>query len=203
MVGKAAGLDLILANVDGTDGEIRLFDGANVSGGNLTLSLGGFGGTTRSLRLSNQTWQFTDFDGSWLNMKPDRLGPNTHNAIAINTGSVSTWYEGIFALESPTLSLAIQSAADVHLFSNAYLDASATYLYKGTGPAVDYYESAGTHVWSVAPSGTAGSAITWTQAMKLANDGSLYINVSGTLKQVTFGASDSCGTGFKCLKIAN
>jgi hypothetical protein len=50
-----------------------------------------------------------------------------------------------------------------------------TYKYIKTGAATDYYQYQGAHAWRVAPSGTAGNAITFTQAMTLDASGNLLV----------------------------
>jgi hypothetical protein len=52
------------------------------------------------------------------------------------------------------------------------------WIYSTTAPVSNYYQSAGTHVWRTAPSGTAGNAITFTQAMTLDASGLLQIGTT-------------------------
>ena len=61
--------------------------------------------------------------------------------------------------------------------SNAYFDGSAD-RYIATSTASDYYQNAGSHVWRIAASGTAGNAITFTQAMTLDADGDLGVGTT-------------------------
>jgi len=63
--------------------------------------------------------------------------------------------------------------------TNAYLNSSGDWLYKGTGKANLYAQSTGIYTWSTAPSGTAGNAITFTQAMTLDSSGNLTIPYNG------------------------
>ena len=62
----------------------------------------------------------------------------------------------------------------VGLFNNAFINSAGTNTYINTGAATQYQQVAGAHSWFNAPSGTAGNAITFTQAMTL--------NASGGLK---------------------
>ena len=83
---------------------------------------------------------------------------------------------------------------------NTYYNGSAT-VYKNTGYACNYIiGSSGSHVWTVAPSGTAGNAVSSTQAMTLdassnllvgdtTNTGNLtrlYVKADGTHGAATF-----------------
>jgi hypothetical protein len=61
------------------------------------------------------------------------------------------------------------------------------WIYSTTAPVSNYYQASGQHVWRIAPSGTAGNAISFTQALTLDVNRNLLLN--GT----TAGAS-SVGT---------
>jgi hypothetical protein len=60
--------------------------------------------------------------------------------------------------------------------ANTYYNAG--YKYYGTGAASYYNQSNGVHQWFNAPSGTAGNAITFTQAMTLDSSGNLGIGTT-------------------------
>ena len=53
-----------------------------------------------------------------------------------------------------------------------------TYKYIKTSTATDYYQYQGAHAWRTAPSGTAGNAISFTQAMTLDASGNLGIGTT-------------------------
>ena len=65
----------------------------------------------------------------------------------------------------------------IELFSNAYFNGTNN-IYKYTGIASLYQNTNGIHAWYNAPSGTAGAAITFTQAMTLDANGSLGIGTA-------------------------
>ena len=75
--------------------------------------------------------------------------------------------------------------------TNWYRDSAGAYLYQSNGYATHYEQSSGTHVWYQAPSGTAGNAITFTQAMTLTAAGRLLI---GTPTEASY-LLDVNGTG--------
>jgi hypothetical protein len=66
-------------------------------------------------------------------------------------------------------------ADNLELSTNAYYDSANTrWEYIGNnsaGTATQYYQQSGTHVFRVAPSGSADAAITWTNALTIKNDG--------------------------------
>jgi hypothetical protein len=79
---------------------------------------------------------------------------------------------------------------------------SNTWNYKTTNVASRYEQNgiagAGTHAWYIAPSGTAGNAITFTQAMTLTAAGSLQVVTSGypslSLSNILLNSASTSGT---------
>ena len=72
----------------------------------------------------------------------------------------------------------VASASDnMNVLNNAYITASGS-VYKNTGLATRYNQSGGVHSWFNAPSGTAGNAISFIQAMTLSAAG--YLGISET-----------------------
>ena len=93
------------------------------------------------------------------------------------------------------------------LSQNVYFDGSFRYI--ASVPASQYQQSSGTHIWRIAPSGTLGQPITFTQAMTLFATGNLAIgtgagadagfrlDVNGTMRvsgASTFGGATSIGS---------
>jgi len=82
------------------------------------------------------------------------------------------------------------STTQFNVLQNSYYN-GASYIYKNTAAASGYQQSAGGHIWYTAPSGTAGNAISFTQAMTLnasgklgigeTNPGNYTLNVSGVV----------------------
>jgi hypothetical protein len=71
----------------------------------------------------------------------------------------------------------LSTGTEMYLSANAFFGASA-WTYRQTDFAAQYYQLNGAHVWRTAPSGTAGAAITFTQAMTLNASGNLGIGTS-------------------------
>jgi hypothetical protein len=105
------------------------------------------------------------------------------DAKAIQVGSTAAPYLALFQQTTST--------SDGYLGWNARLTGYRTFAYITTGDAVSLYRlNAGNHVWFNAPSGTAGNAISFTQAMTLNASGNLSIgNTNDTYKL------DVSGTG--------
>jgi hypothetical protein len=80
--------------------------------------------------------------------------------------------------------------------ANAVFDSTdARWEYIGSGFASLYQQDAGTHIWSTAPSGTAGNAISFTQAMTLNASGNLGVGTPSPANKLSvigkIAASDS------------
>jgi hypothetical protein len=75
--------------------------------------------------------------------------------------------------------------SDAYVMSNTYFD-QTNYRYTASLAASRYTQSGGEHQWFNAPSGTAGNAITFTQALTLDATGHLFVgttsNISGNAK---------------------
>jgi hypothetical protein len=62
---------------------------------------------------------------------------------------------------------------------NAYFNGT-NWIYKATSTATQYKMYGGVHSWYTAPSGTAGTAVTFTQAMTLDSSGNLLVGKTAT-----------------------
>ena len=98
----------------------------------------------------------------------------------------SAWGSAWKAYEYVGGSIASPNNANNLILQNAYAT-SANYIYKNSGLASNYQQSAGQHIWNTATSGTAGNAITWTQAMTLDASGNLGLGTSsaGSIAKLT------------------
>lgn len=85
---------------------------------------------------------------------------NTYNAMQLPGGSL----------------YGIGGSRRIGLLQNAYYNTG--YVYYSTAAAASYQIDDGVHKWNTAPSGTAGAAITFTQAMTLDAIGKLYIGTT-------------------------
>jgi hypothetical protein len=88
------------------------------------------------------------------------------------------------------------TANSLYVGSNTYYDTA--FKYANTGAATTYQSSAGEHRWFNAPSGTAGTAITFTQAMTLDVSGNLGVgNTAPVTKLHVTGASMTTGVVYQ------
>jgi len=94
------------------------------------------------------------------------------------------------------------STGDGSLTWNGYYNGTSwTYKYTG-GVATRYRQNESGHAWFTAPSGTAGNAITFTQAMTLDASGNLGVGTSSPASKVEIAQSADNTDGPK-LRIAN
>ena len=91
----------------------------------------------------------------------------------------SAWNSIYKAMQfGPTGAIYSSSSNDSFFSNNTFWNASNSPRYIVTAAATYYYQNAGAHTWATAPSGTAGNAITFTQAMTLTAGGSLLIGTT-------------------------
>jgi len=94
----------------------------------------------------------------------------------------SAWLNTLNALQIGAAHLFGQTTGTgtVSLGNNVFLNSTPAYIYQYNGKATRYSQYDGQHEFYTAPSGTAGNAITFTQAMTLNASGNLAINDTTT-----------------------
>jgi hypothetical protein len=102
----------------------------------------------------------------------------------------SAWGSNVKAIQNIKSFWLSSTSRDVYFGTNAYFD-NTNYRYIDSSFATSYGQYDGAHIWYQAPSGTAGNAITFTQAMTLFSTGNLAI---GTTTDAGF-KLDVNGTG--------
>ncbi len=93
----------------------------------------------------------------------------------LGLGVTPSAWSGVKALQIGNGSLAA-TGNFVTIKSNVFYDGVDRYI--SNSFASDYYQLSGQHVWQTAPSGTAGNAITFTQAMTLTSGGNLLVGTT-------------------------
>jgi hypothetical protein len=105
-----------------------------------------------------------------------------NSAGNLGLGVTPSAWSGYKAFEIGNAGSAVWSSGltDIRLAANMYYNAG--YKYAGTGVATRFELSSGGFYWYQAPSGTAGNAITFTQAMTLDASGNLGIGATASAK---------------------
>ena len=119
-----------------------------------------------------------------------RLGANDANDFAIldasgnlGLGVTPSAWGGISgaALELKGNAYIASTTQVLSLATNTYFNGT-NWIYKTTGPANRYDTFSGQHIFYTAPSGTAGNAITFTQAMTLDASGNLLVGTTSSYR---------------------
>jgi hypothetical protein len=103
---------------------------------------------------------------------------SAYKAFEVNAGSIA----------------ASAGAGTVIVSNNAFFDGT-NWIYKATGVASDHVQTAGQHWFRTAASGTAGNAITFTQAMTLDASGNLALGTTSAGTRLVLATDDSAATG--------
>jgi hypothetical protein len=179
-------------------GALTASAGATINGGN--VHSGGYNYTTNA---SGGFWASGagSYAVGWYESSGSMLFRTaTTNRLTIdpagNLGlgvTPSAWNSTFKVIDfSQTASLA-GSSGGANLFNNAYWSGT-DYIYKTTAPATRYFQGSGTHIWYIAPSGTAGNAISFTQAMTLDGSGNLGLGVTPSAWKTASGKVLQIGT---------
>jgi hypothetical protein len=93
----------------------------------------------------------------------------------------SPWQSGRAAFQIGSAGCVVGSSSltsYVDVGANTYINSAVSNTYINTAPASLYRQTTGVHQWYTAPSGTAGNAITFTQAMTLDASGNLLVGTA-------------------------
>lgn len=142
----------------------------------------------------------------------------TANRLTYLNGSKVLSTSDILVFDGANLGLnvtpptSVSSSGGIYLANTANIAATGPYLhfganyyyvlttpkYTSTAPATIYSSYNGTHLWRVAPSGTADATITWTTALTLDANADMYLpknfyigDASNTSSQISSGSSSN------------
>jgi hypothetical protein len=162
--------------VEGASGYGMVFVQAS-SGNTAQLQLNSNGGSGRRYVVaSNTSGQFLIGDETAVQT---RLLIDSAGNVGIGV-TPSAWGSGK-AIEVLEKGYGIwNGTGSSYLLANAYFNSGFKYANTGS-QATHYYQYQGTHVWSTAASGTAGNAITFTQAMTLDASGNLLVGTTSLI----------------------
>ena len=192
-----------------TSGTLQTTTGSLASNTGLPLSTG----VTGTLATTNGGTGLTSFTANGVVYASSTSALATGSGLVFdgtNLGLGVTPQSSVSGYKSFEIGVAgniiLSGISDSYFTNNAYYNSGWKY---GTSTyyATSYNQNAGKHIWNIAPIGTAGNAISFTQAMTLDASGRLLINsttadstsgISGAKLQVLGGivaGIDGLGTG--------
>jgi hypothetical protein len=130
------------------------------------------------IALNNSTYASIDSSGN--------LGLGVTPSAWVTAGKVIQFGNG-------NASIGTQNTGDANFMHNAYESPASTFKYAATGGALRYHLDINNnvHKWYTAPSGTAGNAISFTQAMTLDASGRLGVGETSPTYRVDIKALPS------------
>jgi hypothetical protein len=177
--------------LDVNTGQIRAQEPATGSGdGGLigaTVSANGNAGVLFQTNAASR-WNITTQGTNGANLRVYNYALGSTVATFDSSGNLglgvtpSAWGNGV-SMQGSGWSLSTllgfdQSGFYTNARQTAYGNFATNWVYRGTASATGYAQASGAHVWLTAPSGTAGNAITFTQAMTLDASGNLGVGTT-------------------------
>ena len=131
-----------------------------------------------------------------------RVDSSGNLGLGVTPSAWSSTYTTALQLKNGYAALSSNfSLGYANLSCNAYEDGNDTWKYVNSYPATRYRQTiSGNHAWFTAASGTAGNAISFTQAMTLDASGNLGIGKTSPTVPLSF--ADSAGTAGTANKIS-
>jgi hypothetical protein len=106
----------------------------------------------------------------------------------------SAWQSGLKAIQFAANGVLYGNGTNSAFFgNNYYTDSGGTNRYIVSNAALAYGQTAGAHQWFIAPAGTAGNAITFTQAMTLTASGELLVGTTSQIRGGKLSVDSSAG----------
>lgn len=146
------------------------------TGGSVTIS-GGTGGTAGGALV---------FQTATTTTLAERMRIDAAGNLGLGL-TPSAWNANGRAIELSTGALlAYPSSGSLNLANNAYFNTSGAWTYKTTAAASRYFQASGEHRWFTAASGTADTAATFTERLRISVDGAIGVGGAnyGTSGQV-------------------
>jgi hypothetical protein len=158
---------LLYRNLDGNSNAYSVASIAGETAGN-----GGYGNLIFS----------TGFNGSLV----ERMRIDLSGNVGVGV-TPSAWWSNEKALQIGSGAFFSGRTANpdvAEIGANQFINSSLQRIYIGNGYASRYQQDGGVHQWFTAPSGTAGNAITFTQAMTLDASGNLLVGKTASSSTV-------------------
>jgi hypothetical protein len=167
-----SGVDGISAGIAGSTYGIRFDNGGTFSSGMSTIH-----GVDATLVGSYQPLRINGSDLRFATSATERMRLDASGNLGLGV-TPSAWGSGYIAQQIGTRTALISGTLGQTFIGNNNYNNGTNWLYLQTAATSLYEQYAGSHVWYNAPSGTAGNAISFTQAMTLDASGRLGIGTT-------------------------
>ena len=172
--------------ISSTSGETALM--INSSGTNVVAFEMGRGGSRSTLLYDTTT--ATEF--GTLTSKPLKLLTNGAVVATLDSSgnlglgvTPSAWTSGFKAIQMGDNGSFYADGGGTYWNNNWYINTSLQAKYLTTNTAQSYEQANGKHAWYIAPSGSAGANVSFTQAMTLDTSGNLLVGTTTALSRLT------------------
>ena len=148
--------------------------------GNVSAKVGNTSGSVQLLQSNGIAYLYTAANQpiafSTNNTERMRLDSSGNLGLGVTP---SAWYTSGRALQMLNNGILSVPPTEINVLSNAFLNSGASaWVYQSSNAASRYQQTEGAHRWFTAPSGTAGNAISFTQAMTLDASGNLGVGIT-------------------------
>ena len=101
----------------------------------------------------------------------------------------SAWASGFRAIQMAANGSFYADGGGTYWNNNWFINSSVQAKYLTTSTAQSYEQAGGKHAWYIAPSGSAGATVTFTQAMTLDANGSLFVGCTSAPSASVYGTA--------------
>jgi hypothetical protein len=187
-IGVGAGASLTTGTYNtfvGASGQVNQGSGGLITTGSKNTILGPYNGNQGGLdiRTASNCIVLSDGDGN------PRQIIDSAGVFGFGGKVPDAWTNSASVIQGYGWSISTNgtNSNSVDFTSNAYRSGGTTsFKYEGSSTATNYKQSVGEHQWYNAPSGTAGNAITFTQAMTLDASGNLLVGTTSLLSNANY-----------------
>jgi hypothetical protein len=131
----------------------------------------------------------------------DRMTLNSDGNLGLGVVP-SAWASNRRAFQIGSYSSIVDVAGYTIFGNNTYHNGTNNY-YLNNGGASEYYMQGGQHIWNIAASGTAGNAISFTQAMTLDASGNLQLGTTTGTSRATIAVANAVSTARTALVLTD
>ncbi len=193
---SAFGVSALAANTTGSGNTaIGYSAGSAITTGSKNTILGVYSGNQSGLDIRTLSNYIVLADGD-ANLRQIIDGSGN-----VGIGVVPSTWNGYKALQVKGASLA-SNTNELELSANSYYNSGWKYFASSIG-ASNYEQYNGIHSWFTAPSGTAGNAVTFTQAMTLDASGNLGIGTASPISLLQLGSGTRANDSIVYTSTAN